>query len=46
MTPTTARTRSGGTKCPEFCPKAKRALSELHLAPWGLDVPHKATSVT
>ncbi|KAB1251314.1 USP6 N-terminal-like protein [Camelus dromedarius] len=32
-------------KC-DLPPQAKRALSELHLAPWGLDVPRKATSVT
>ena len=39
-------TKGAALASPEFWPKARQALSELHMASWGLDVPHKATSVT
>ena len=39
-------TKGAALASPEFWPKARRAFSELYMASWGLNVPHKATAVT
>ncbi|KAJ8775891.1 hypothetical protein J1605_012621 [Eschrichtius robustus] len=44
--PARMMTKGATLASPEFWPKARRALSEPHVASWGLDVPHKDTSVT